>query len=61
VVSTNLAIGVWALTLFIVSRFAGFMAGRKSRSGFWTDIIISSAIFIALLPTLPIFLGIITQ
>jgi hypothetical protein len=58
-VSTNLAIGAWAFTLFIISRFAGFIAGRKSRSGFWTDIIISSAIFIALLPTLPIFLGIV--
>lgn len=60
-VSTNLAIGAWAFTIFVIARFAGFAAGRKSRSGFWTDIIISSAIFVALLTTLPIFLGLITQ
>lgn len=61
-VSETMMAGFWSFLVFIVARFAGLLAGKKSkRNPILIDWAVSSAVFIGLLPTLSIYIGWIKQ
>lgn len=57
--SQTVMVTVWATTLFIIARVAGFAASKKARSPMIADWLISGALFLTLTFSLPFYLGII--